>query len=235
MDLRNAGKFHRELTFLSEFDAAFLHEIDHEMLAKVVDPFVEFDRTDRRIAEIVGPLLNWMAGGGEYDRDGGGGVLEYLSRMHPEIGSFMPPQPSGLAMNADRRVMQAFFEGAPKMRDEETLRSFLDRQGLDGRTALERFFPDKVFVGVNERANAALMLNFFLTKPAKGIRATDAAASEREVVDAFHIAHGLACDLFLTADQSTHKKFNLLATHWNTRGRSRRVKYENGVAVLEVD
>lgn len=216
MDLKSAKFQELELSFLSDFQAYYLHEMDGQLVGTICDPFEKFAQEDRVFPQIMGQLINRMVGGGsvQSDRDffsnllGVGlnsSMIELLltEQDYPDVG---------------KSAYQKSFEKMPKMMSGENLSEFLGRQDSNAYRGLIQVFPEKVPESSDARALSALLLNFIVPTPAKGIRSEKPEPSERESVDSLHIAYGLGCCAFLTHDRATHEKYNLLANYWMTKG-----------------
>jgi hypothetical protein len=216
MDLRSAAGCTQELDYLNNAEAYFLHEIDGRLEGWVDCPHSRFTDQDRLFPDVMGPILNRTVGGGAGEGDRA--FFRDLLGKYETLARYLDALTEDLPNGNGKKTFGKFFEMIPKIGEAQSLSAYIDNQDPPARHVLYETFPQTLPETVGGRAIVAIALN--LISPAKGIRKETPDAAGRETIDALHIAYGLGCDLFLTYDKATHKKYNLLAEHWRTRGRA---------------
>ncbi len=222
-DRLSATRSKRELDFLKRTGAVYLCSDPAGALTSLPenDPhqiFNEFDPTEEK---LLGLLFNRIVGGGDdtTNKD----FLSTLSNVASKITgtefSLVFPDGDDSHTKPQKAFLKAFVK-SPKLQGGQSLTHFISNQTDDARTEFEKFLPQSPPLNTYDRVFAALMLNFIAQDPADGIRGKSSIASEREVLDAQHIAHGLGCDTFCTQDKKTFNKYNLLAEYWDTKGKA---------------
>lgn len=218
MDLMSARHSDKELQFLKESNAYFLEEVGGQLTGIQRDANDVFQMQDELLPLILGALLNRIVGGGPDISQ-----REFLSLLVARVSGFDPfliGTDDQFPPFLEKSSLRKSFESMPKMGPNQTLSQFIEQQDEATKAELIRIFPTHPPKSVEDRAICAILLNFILGRPAKGIRSDKVDASEREVIDCLHISYGLGCDCFLTQDKATHQKYKTLSEYWRTKGTS---------------
>lgn len=218
MDLKSARHRDLEFRFLIDSNAYFLEEVDGQLTGIQRDANDVFQSQERSVPIALGAILNRAVGGGPNISQ-----REFLSALIARLSGVDPfPIDDDVQFTEifERSDLRKSFEKITKIAPDQTLSQFIEGHDEVAKTALVGIFPAQPPKSVEGRVICAILLNFILGRPAKGIRGEKPDASEREVIDCYHISYGLGCDCFLTQDKATHQKYKILSEYWRTKGTS---------------
>lgn len=231
MDMKNdrTSSHERELDALSDSKALYLFRDGKQVLSRSGDSREEFARTDRLEVEVMANLYRFINGGGPEHSlwDVLQAQIDRFSADDPPLRSVFESVETARITDAERIQMQEQLASDLRRGQQRATKSW--NQNATATLAdvfeahpkmceeIEGIFPKTP--GDFEQVHVAtMMLGALQLGQDKGITSPQEdrsrGAAERGYIDCLHIAFGLHCDLFITNDKATFRRFQLLNDFW---------------------
>ncbi|TKZ22533.1 hypothetical protein FAP39_01275 [Shimia litoralis] len=227
LDWKNADNPTPELDFLSSQNALHLSQRDDKVLASPKDANLAFQQvTDFDVAPM-GKLWAMMHGGGA-DQNAEITMQSIIRELTGVPVSFdsqaiSPYQKDRRLSIRDIDQVWARTESQVKKQypsdDQNPINTIAHSLCGDDLREFQKAFPENL-TSFSEIQIACGVLSLMGIGQSKGLRKQKpiaAEAGEHDYIDCQHIAFGLHCDAFITADVATAEKATYLSNYWNLR------------------
>lgn len=220
---------YKELKQLTGADARYLYKRDGEVSYEHGNAATFMSKLNTIEIDAMAKVYQFLNGGGQSN---------FLDVFKHQISTFLNTEIE--TQDQSDRVINAIVahEGFLPLKDQTpnnwyrelqratktwsqdkraTLRTVF-AQDPDMARGLEPFFPQSI-PDPEKIQLAALMLGILQLGSDKGITSPNELVSEKAAingyVDCMHIMFGLTCDVFITTDKATRRRFDILNEFWN--------------------